>query len=426
MKLTRRNFLEAFGTAIALSVTPITVMSATAPKVAIIGGGFAGSTLARYLRMWSNNSIEVSLIDPSVGHVSCVMSNLVLNGRLSLDQLTFPHQALQDMGINVIQDRVTDIQGQLKKVKLQGGGSVNYDRLVVATGIGFKTLPGTNFDLTPHAWIAGSQTNLLTSQLQSLRQGSTFVMTIPKSPYRCPPGPYERACLVADIIKRKGWDNGDTRVIVLDENASIQAEKATFSRAFNNLYRNIIEYIPGAEVQMIDSVNRRIGTSKGEYQADVLNYIPRNQATGFVRQSGLTDGADWAMVDPLTYQSTLSEFSGVHVIGDSQATKQPKSAHMANAQAKVCADAIIRSFTGKSTVDMERITNITTNSACYSPITYNEASWLTANYAYDIGSNQMIATQIGESEKWSKGNYQQMFDWAENLFNDSFGHRFQA
>ena len=132
------------------------------------------------------------------------------------------------------------------------------------------------------------------------------------------------------------------------------------------------------------------------------------------------------MVDPLTYESVLREFSGVHVIGDSQATKQPKSAHMANAQAKVCADAIIRNFTGKSTIGIERITNITTNSACYSPITHNKASWLKANYAYDIGSNQMVATQVGEAEEWSKENYQQMFDWAENLFNDSFGHKFKS
>ena len=193
------------------------------------------------------------------------MSNLVLNCQLKLKQLTFSHQTLQEMGVNVIRDTVTNIQGQDKKVTLSGGGSVNYDCLVVATGIGFKILPGTDFDLTPHAWIAGPQTNLLSSQIESMREGSTFVMTIPKSPYRCPPGPYERACVVANILQRKGWDNGDTRVIVLDENSSIQAERATFERAFNSLYRNLIEYIPNAEVQMIDSANRRIGTSTGEY-----------------------------------------------------------------------------------------------------------------------------------------------------------------
>ncbi len=423
MKLNRRAFLEIFGTAIALSVVPITVLGASPPKVLIIGGGFAGSTLARYLRQWSKNSIDVTLIDPSTGHTSCVMSNLVLNGQLSIEQLTFPHAKLNNVGVNVIRARVSQILSASKKVMLEGGGSVPYDRLVIATGIGFKELPGTDFNQTPHAWIAGSQTTLLAQQVNSLKRDSTFVMTIPKAPYRCPPGPYERACLVADILKRKGFEGGDTKVIVLDENEGIQAERATFERAFNGIYRNIIEYIPGAEVQSVNSNSKRIITSAGEYTADVMNYIPRNRATQMVVQSGISNGGDWAEVNPLTYESLLSDFSGVHVIGDSQATKQPKSAHMANAQAKICADAIIRSFTGVSNYAMERIENITTNSACYSPITHNKASWLTANYAYDIGSNEMRATQVGEAEEWSKDNYREMYAWAENLFNDSFASR---
>lgn len=421
MKLNRREFLEAFGTAIALSVVPMSVIGATAPKVVIVGGGFAGSTLARYLRAWSKDSIDVTLIDPSIGHTSCVMSNLVLNGQLSLAQLTFPYTKLENIGVNVIQDRVKRVVGSSKKVLLNSGESLPYDRLVIATGIGFKKLPGTDFRQTPHAWIAGPQTRKLARQVNRLKRDSTFVMTIPKAPYRCPPGPYERACLVADIVKRKGFDGGDTKVIVLDENNGIQAEKNTFERAFNGIYRNIIEYRPNSEIQAINSKSKRIIASTGEYQADVMNYIPRNRATTMVRRSGITDGGDWAAVDPLTYESLLSDFSGVHVIGDSQATKQPKSAHMANAQAKICADAIIRSFTGVSNYEMERIENITTNSACYSPITYNQASWLTANYAYDIGTNQMRNTHVGEAERWSKENYRQMYAWAENLFNDSFG-----
>lgn len=423
MKLNRRDFLEVFGTAIALSVAPISVLGASSPKVVIIGGGFAGSTLARYLRQWSKNTIDVTLIDPSAGHTSCVMSNLVLNGQLSIEQLTFPHSKLSDVGVNVVQNRVSQILGNSKRVVLENGSSLPYDRLVIATGIGFKELPGTDFNLTPHAWIAGPQTTLLAQQVNNLEHDSTFVMTIPKSPYRCPPGPYERACLVADIIKRKGFEGGDAKVIVLDENTGIQAERHTFERAFNGIYRNIIEYVPGSEIQAIDSSSKRIVASTGEYTADVMNYIPRNRATQMVIRSGISDGGDWAEVNPLTYESLSSDFSGVHVIGDSQATKQPKSAHMANAQAKICADAIIRSFTGVSNYAMERIENITSNSACYSPITYDKASWLTANYAYDLSSNEMRATHVGEAEKWSKGNYREMFKWAENLFNDSFASR---
>jgi NADH dehydrogenase FAD-containing subunit len=421
MKFNRRDFLRAFGTAVALSVTPAAIKANATPKVIVVGGGFAGSTVARYLAMWSQQSIDVTLIDPSQGHTSCVMSNLVLNRQLDLNQLTFSHDALNGLGITVIQDKVASIGSAGKSVTLESGATLPCDKLVLAPGIDFKVLDGTDFDLTPHAWIAGPQTELLASQVNSIEAGSTFIMTIPKAPYRCPPGPYERACVVADIIKRKRFDGGDTKVIVLDENDGIQAEKNTFERAYRGVYRNIVEYIPNAIIESVDSSQKIVATSRGDFSADVMNIIPRHQAAEFVRNTGLTDGGDWALVDPLTYESTLAEFSGVHIIGDTQNTGQPKSAHMANAQAKICADAIIRSFNGESNFDQERIENITTNSACYSPITVNKASWLTANYAYDPNSNQMVATHVGEAEEWSKDNYEQMFDWAKNLFNDSFG-----
>ena len=421
MKFNRRDFLKSFGTAVALSVTPGVIKANAPPKVIVVGGGFAGSTVARYLAMWSQQSIDVTLIDPSRGHTSCVMSNLVLNRQLNLKQLTFSHDALRGLGITVVRDKVASIGNGGKSVILESGATLPCDKLVLAPGIDFKVLDGTDFNLTPHAWIAGSQTSLLASQVNSIRAGLTYIMTIPKAPYRCPPGPYERACVVADIIMRKGFNGGDTKVIVLDENNGIQAEKDTFERAYSSLYQNIVEYIPNATIEAVDSIQKTISTSRGDFSADVMNIIPRHQAAEFVRNAGLTDAGDWALVDPLTYESTLAEFSGVHVIGDTQNTSQPKSAHMANAQAKICADAIIRSLNGQSNFEQERIDNITTNSACYSPITFDQASWLTANYAYDPNSNQMSATHVGEAEEWSKDNYEQMFDWAKNLFNDSFG-----
>jgi len=152
----------------------------------------------------------------------------------------------------------------------------------------------------------------------------------------------------------------------------------------------------------------------------VVNVIPNQRANGLLRKTGLTGSQSWASVDPLTYESTLSDFPGVHVIGDAQGTGQPKSAHMANSQAKICADAIIRSLYGVPTDTAERTNNITTNSACYSPITYDEASWLTANFAYNTGEGKMMLTHIGEAESWNSENFQQMFTWASNLFTDSF------
>jgi hypothetical protein len=171
----------------------------------------------------------------------------------------------------------------------------------------------------------------------------------------------------------------------------------------------------------VDSATKTVYTSAGEFSGDVVNIIPEQQATSLIVDAGLTDtNGRWAPVDPLTYESTEHGFEGVHVIGDSQGTKQPKSAHMANSQAKICADAIVRSLSGFPTDSDERMENITTNSACYSPVSYDEASWLTANFYYDKYTGEMALRHIGEAEKWSRGSYREMHAWAENLFHDSF------
>lgn len=298
--------------------------------------------------------------------------------------------------------------------------------LQVSSSTAFR---GLDSRLTPHAWIAGGQTNLLRNQIRAMPDNGTFVMTIPEKPYRCPPGPYERACLVADILGRRSGvlagkvsPGGAPRVVVLDANPGIQAEKETFTRAFNDLYGDIVEYIPDARPISVDSTIREITTTKGTFRGDVLNVIPRHGAQQLLRRSGLTAGGRWAPVDPVTYESTVGGQAGVYVIGDAQGTGQPKSGHMANAQAKVCADAIIRTAAGLSAHTQERLDNITTNSACFSPITATEASWLTAVYAYDAASQSMklVPGSLGESHKWDSENFQDMFSWSENLFADTF------
>ena len=207
---------------------------------------------------------------------------------------------------------------------------------------------------------------------------------------------------------------------MLDANNDIQAEKHTFSNAFNRLYGDIIEYHTNISIDAVDSDNKVVYTNIGEFQADVLNIIPKQKASAFLVQTGLTDLGDWAPIDLTTYESTLYGFENVHIIGDAQATKQPKSAHMANSQAKICADAVLRSLFNLPTDDDERLDNITTNSACYSPITYDEASWLTANFSYDKDNDKMKLMNIGEAQKWNQENFKQMFNWANNLFVDSF------
>lgn len=430
MSLTRRTLLQMIPATAAMSMIP-TAKAGLPHRVVVVGGGFAGATVAKYLSMWSKGAIEVTLVEPRARHVSCVMSNLVLNERLKVSDISFDYNTLAArLGVKVIQDRVIRIKPAGQEVKLKSGSWLSYDSLVLAPGIKFDKIPGLNPKKMPHAWIAGGQTNRLRNQIRAMGNSDTFVMSIPQKPYRCPPGPYERACVVADILKRRG---GGGKVVVLDANNGIQAEKKTFEKAFNGLYGDIIEYRPLERVVAADASGMIVYTDKlnqsgnkvgdGSASGKVVNVIPRHGAPRLLVKSGLTtntSGAHWAPVDPTTYESELSP--GVYVIGDSQASGQPKSGHMANSQAKVCADAIVRRAFDLPVDTDERLSNITTNSACFSPITATQASWLTAVYRYnrDTGAMGLVPNSLGEADGWNSENYREMFTWSENLFADTF------
>ena len=424
----RRTLLATGGASLAMLAAPAVIRAQSRPHVVVVGGGFAGATAAKYIRLWSGGTVDVTLVDKNARHASCIMSNLVLNDQFKLWQLKFAYDDLQTRyGVQVLRGKVTKVQGDNYRVRLKDGRLLDYDRLVLATGIAFSKVPGWQASKVPHAWIAGGQTNLLRKQLRNMPDRGTFVLTIPRSPYRCPPGPYERACTVADLLgNRSGILNGGggaaPRVIVLDANDGIQAEKETFSRAYEGLYGDIVEYHSGVQLLAVDSDYRVAITNKGDFQGDVLNIIPPHRAPWIARKTRSGSTGAWADVDPLTYETRNTEFPGVHVIGDSQATGQPKSGHMANAQAKVCADAIVRIFNGESTHSPERMANIRTNSACYSPITSTQASWLTAVFQYNTNSGQMELApgSLGEAGNWSRDSYEKMFAWSNNLFADTF------
>jgi sulfide dehydrogenase [flavocytochrome c] flavoprotein subunit len=430
MIISRRNLLRGASGVAALSLAG-TLHSQSAHRVVVVGGGFAGSTVARYLSLWGGADFTITLIDPREAHSSCVMSNLVLTRQLSLSQLTFDHQPLADrFGLNTVLASATGIDTSAKRVQLSNGDALPYDSLVLATGIEFVGPDGYDPDLIPHAWIAGDSTEQLKSQLSGeLDPGGTIVMTIPKAPYRCPPGPYERACLLAAVARQITNEaggvgvHGTPKVYVLDANSGIQAEKATFTAAFTRLYGDIIEYIPDAEVLSVDSVNRSVTTTGGaSYQGQVLNVIPPHRAPALLRDAGLTEDGDWAPVDPVTYETRVAGFRDIYVIGDAQATSQPKSAHMANAQAKICADAIMRRSSGLPTHSSERLANVTTNSACFSPVSFTEAAWLTAVFRYSrtAGVMELAPHSLGASEGWDRESYRDMYTWASNLFSDTF------
>lgn len=414
-KVTRRNFVKLLGAAAASTAFPaITRAQNRMAQVVIVGGGFAGATAAKYLRHW-DKSLAVTLVVPSTSYASPVLSNLALTNQLSLSDLTFDYRGLgQKYGVNLVQGWVEGIDSQTQELSLSGGSKLAYDRLILAPGISFANVPGLDSTKVPHGWTSGDNLLLLKAQLQAMPDGGTFILTIPKAPYRCPPGPYERACVIADYFRR---NKPNAKVVVLDANPGITAEQNTFETAFNTTYADILSYQAATEILSVDSGQRTLETSRGSFSAAVLNVIPPHQAGTLILQTGLANSADgrWANVNPLSYEST--KIPGIHIIGDAQGTEQPKAGHIANAEAKVCADAVIRLLGGQQPYQAPM-----TNSACYSPISSDTASWLTAVFRYDAASQTMrvIPSATGEASVPSQENFQDMFDWAKSLFADTF------
>ena len=387
-------------------------------RVVVIGGGMAGATVAKYLRLWGGSNVSVTLVERDSAYTSNILSNLVLNGQRSIQSLQYGYSNLATRyGIRLVKGDVVAIDSVGHSVSLADGSKLPYDRLVVAPGVEFDVIPGlesaTAQAKITHAWKAGPQTTTLRNQLVAMKPGGTFVMTIPPKPYRCPPGPYERACVVADWLKK---NRVGSKVFVLDANPGITAEANAFTNAFNVVHKGVIDYRPGVTINSIDSTTMTLNTSIGNLQANVINAIPKHKAGKVVTGNGLAnvDGR-WAGVDVLTYQSTVAP--GIHIIGDASATTQPKAGHIVNQEAKICADAIVRLLAGRSP-DPSPVTN----SACYSPITSDSASWLTAIFAYDPVSRSMqpVPGAAGEAAARSQDNYQEMFKWFNTLMEDSF------
>lgn len=412
--INRRQFLKTLGLGSAIIAAPSIIRAAiTRPHIIVVGGGFAGATAAKYLRHWST-AVDVTLIEPNANYNSCILSNLVLNGQKNINEITFTYNTLaQKYGIKVVNDWVDNVDGSNQEVSLRSGSKLAYDRLIIAPGIKFLPVQGLDSNKTPHAWKAGVQTTLLQQQLAAMPAGGTFVMTIPAAPYRCPPGPYERACVVADYLKR---NKPGSKVIVLDANPAITAERDNFENAFTNLYGDMLEYIPNANLQAVDSDQKIAFTAMGDFKGDVLNVIPPQSAGELIHTVGLNSVNDhWAGVNPLSYESDI--VPNIHIIGDAQGTGQPKAGHIANSEAKICADAILRLLAGGQPYQTP-----VTNSACYTPISQNTAGWLTAVFSYDSasGSMKVVPGSSAVAPSPSREHYNEMFDWADNLFADTF------
>ena len=385
-------------------------------RVVIIGGGYAGTTAAKYIRMWSNGNIETVVIEKSSQFVSCPLSNLVLGGSKSINDLTFSYDLVKkNHGVKWVNDEVTAIDLSAKKV-MMNRGEITYDRLIIAPGIDFIYDRLANLESAeaqskvPHAWKAGWQTVNLRKQLEAMPDGGVFVMNVPKAPYRCPPGPYERACQVASYIK---VSKPKSKVIVLDANAEIISKKGLFTKVFNEMYAGIIDYRPNNTVTDVDVANKTVITDFDKISADVLNIIPPQRA-GKPAQMAALNNIDkrWCEVDFLTYESKSAP--NVHVIGDSVSAALPKSAHMATSQARVCASAIVELMQGRMPDPAPVFAN-----TCYSYVNDKQAIHVANVYRYDEVKKIMVAADgggVSTNPTDIEGDYAKA--WAANIWSD--------
>ena len=401
--------------------TPANTPGTAKSRVIVIGGGMAGATVAKYLRLWGDN-IAVTLIERNASYTSNILSSLVLTGQRTLASLNYSYsKLLSAYGVQVLRGDVTEIDPVGVKVKLANGTILTADRIVMATGIEFDAVPGLGTsNAMPHAWQAGAQTTLLAQQLASMTDGAPVVLTLPKAPFRCPPGPYERACLIGDWLKTR---KPKSKLFVLDANPAILIEADNFTKAFA---LHGITYVPNAEILSVDPATKSLNTTMGNFSKNgVVNLIPGQRAGKLITSAGLNNATKlvgdsafrFAGVNQLTYASTVNGADKVHIIGDASATPQPKAGHIANQEAKVCADAIVRAFAG-----LPPDQGPVTNSACYSTITMTQASWLTAVYQYNPATAAMVASAASYSASvgWNTDNYEDMGTWFNALMADSF------
>jgi len=417
----RRGFIKAVaGSASSIALLPSLSFAAISARskrrVIVIGGGFSGATAAKYLSMWSSD-VEVVMIERNAQFISCPQSNLVLAGSRNLQDLTYDYHGLTDKyGVRTVQAEVTSIDTKQQVVGLHDGVKLSYERLIIAPGVDFiyDDLPVLASNEVqqkiPHAWKAGEQTEILKQQLHTMKQGGTMVMTVPATPFRCPPGPYERACQVAFYLK---YHNPKAKLLILDANADVVSKKALFKSSWQQYSPGLVEHIPNNSIEHIDVNTLSVETEFDTYHADVLNVIPSQKAGKVAEMAGVINvDKRWCLVDFLTYESTVKK--NVHVIGDAVHAKLPKSGHMANAQAKVCA-AAIASLLADQMPEQEPVFSNT----CYSFIDDKQAGHVAAVYRYDREKAAMIAMAGGGVSAVAtplEGAYANA--WAKNIWAD--------
>jgi len=428
--ISRRNFVKLMGAGGALSAFGLTgcetlPTAKAAPRVVVVGGGFGGATCAKYLRIY-DPALNVTLVEQNANYITCPGSNWMLGGMRTIEDLTQKYSALRDKyGVNVVNDRVTGVDPGKRLVKLASGKVIEYDRLVMSPGIDFRWNAIEGYDeaaslVMPHAWKAGPQTLLLQKQLQAMPDGGTVIINPPPMPFRCPPGPPERASMIAYYLKA---NKPKSKILILDAKDDF-SKKGLFMAAWNELYPGMIEWVPaskGGKVVRVDTKTNTVFTDGGDsHKADVVNIIAPQRAAQIATATGLANDSGWCPVNQHTFESTL--VPGIHVIGDSSvAGALPKSGHAANNIGKMTAAAIVSLFRGTK-VPLPSHVN-----TCYSLVSPDYGISIAA--VYRLGEDGMLAGVKGAGgtspadastlQRKQEAGYAQ--GWYTSITADTFG-----
>jgi NADPH-dependent 2,4-dienoyl-CoA reductase/sulfur reductase-like enzyme len=421
MSLSRRRFLKqiAAGAVAGAAGGLRSPAFAAGARVVVVGGGFGGATAAKYIRMWAPE-VQVTLVERNREFISCPLSNRVLAGQVELVDLTRGYGPLSSKySVEVVYDEAVAIDPDKRELSLAGGDVLPYDRLIVSPGVDllFDEIPGLRDpgarERVLHAWRAGQQTMALRRQLEAMPDGGVYALTIPKSPYRCPPGPYERACQVAWYFKTQ---KPKSKVLILDANEKVQSKEPLFTKVWKEWYAGIVEYRPNSTLIDVDAKTLTAKLEFEEVKADVLNVVPPQRAAKIAADAGLiTANNKWVGVDFLTYESIAKK--NIHVLGDAllAAPAMPKSGHMANQHGKVAAAAVIALLRGEAPNPSPVI-----NNTCYSFVSDKQVIHVASVHRYDAEKKTMVvapgASGVSAAPNELEGTYAE--SWGKNIWAD--------